>query len=106
MANKINSVLMTYQVEQNRSLKSSIFDFWEKRKDISEELYLLAQILLGVPVTQVSVERLFSGLKYILPPIRSNIKSKILEEQLLLRTNKIFSKNEQEKKIFTIQKKD
>jgi len=30
------------------------------------ELYILAKIVFAVPSTQVSVERLFSGLKFIL----------------------------------------
>lgn len=63
-------------------------------KDISPEMYMLSQVLLAVPATQVSVERLFSGLKFILPPTRSNIKNKILEEQLFVRTNRLFEKEE------------
>lgn len=48
-------------------------------------------IVLSVPATQVSVERLFSGLKYILFLLRTNINENILEDQLLVRANRIFS---------------
>ena len=57
------------------------------------ELSELAKMVSGVPATQVSVERLFSGLKYILPPYRSNISSRNVEDILLLiRTNMLFDK--------------
>lgn len=60
------------------------------------EIYILLKIILSVSSTQVSVERLFSGLKFILSPYRSNINSQNLEDQLLVRTNKLFDKVEKE----------
>jgi len=54
------------------------------------ELSQLAKVVFSAPATQVSVERLFSGLKFILSPYRSNIFSKNLENQLLVRTNRLF----------------
>lgn len=65
-------------------------------EDTYPELYILAKIVFAVPSTQVSVERLFSGLKFILSPYRSNITSTNLESQLIVRTNRLF-----EKKIIT-----
>lgn len=56
----------------------------------SPELSELAMTILAVPSTQVSVERLFSGLKFILSPYRTNVSSKHLEDQLLVRTNRLF----------------
>lgn len=50
--------------------------------------------VLSVPATQVSVERLFSGLKFILSPLRTNINEHILENQLLVRANRIFCNKE------------
>jgi len=49
-----------------------------------------AKVVFNAPATQVSVEKLFSGLKFILSPYRSNISSKNLENQLLVGTNRLF----------------
>jgi len=54
------------------------------------EIYVLAKVVFAVPSTQVSVD--FSGLKFILSPYRSNVMSKTLEDQLLVRTNRLFEK--------------
>lgn len=51
-------------------------------------------VVLSVPATQVSVERLFSGLKFILSSLRTNNNKNILENQLLVRSNKIFCRKE------------
>lgn len=58
------------------------------------ELFELANVIFAVPGTQVSVERLFSGLKFILSPYRTNITSQNLEDQLLVRTNRLFENRE------------
>jgi bifunctional polynucleotide phosphatase/kinase len=54
------------------------------------ELAELAKIIYSVPSTQVSMERLFSGLKFILSPYRTSASSKNSEDQLLVRTNRLF----------------
>lgn len=89
----IENLLKTYHLNQKRlSYKINILQFWKSMEDIHPELYVLAKIVFAVPSTQVSVERLFSGLKFILSPYRSNITSKNLETQLLVRTNRLFEK--------------
>jgi len=65
-------------------------------EDIHPELFVLAKIVIAVPSTQVSVERLFLGLKFILSPHRSNITSTNLENQLIVRTNRLFEKETKE----------
>lgn len=44
--------------------------------------------LAALPVTQVSVERLFSAMKLLLTDLRSRLKGDILEAMLLLRSNR------------------
>lgn len=89
---QLEAELEIYDIEQKRiSRKTNILQFWEEKRKYQPELYKLAIVVLSVPATQVSVERLFSGLKYILSPLRTNINDKILEDQLLVRTNRIFS---------------
>jgi len=56
----------------------------------------------SVLAPQVSVERLFSGLKFILSPYRWNISPEHLENQLLIRTNRLFEKNYKKKKFSSV----
>ncbi|CAL1672944.1 unnamed protein product [Lasius platythorax] len=58
-------------------------------------------VILSVPSTQVSVERLFSGLKFILSPLKTNINERILEDQLLVRSNRIFFRKEKRTNHFS-----
>lgn len=92
---KIETLLKSYYIDQKRiNHKTNILQFWKSMQPFHPELYRLAFVVFSVPATQVSVERLFSGLKFILSPYRSNIGSKNLEDQLLIRTNKLFDKKE------------
>ncbi|KYM94576.1 Zinc finger BED domain-containing protein 4, partial [Cyphomyrmex costatus] len=82
---RIENELERYNNEQKRiSRRINILEFWEEKKQDQLELYKLAMIVLAVPATQVSVERLFSGLKFILSPLRTNISENILENYCLL----------------------
>lgn len=67
--------------------KENILEFWDKNKSSMPHLYSLAKVVLAVPPTQVSVERLFSSLKYILSNLRYNLTADILDDILLLRAN-------------------
>ncbi|KAH9384809.1 hypothetical protein HPB48_026825 [Haemaphysalis longicornis] len=53
---------------------TNMLKFWEERKERRAELYMLAQVALGVPATQVSVERAFSALKFVLSEQRSRLR--------------------------------
>lgn len=90
---RIETALKSYYVEQKRlSRKLNILKFWKQMKTTYPELSELAKTIFSVPSTQVSVERLFSGLKFILSPYRTSVSSKNLEDQLLIRTNRLFEK--------------
>lgn len=78
----IENILKTYYLNQKRlSYKTNILQFWKSMEDMYPELYILAKTVFAVPSTQISVERLFSGFKFILSLYRSNITSKNLEDQ-------------------------
>lgn len=47
---------------------------------------MLAQVALGVPATQVSVERAFSALKFVLSEQRSRLSASTLDDLLLLKS--------------------
>jgi len=77
---KIETILKTYYINQSRlNHKTNILEFWKSMETTYPEVYILAKIVFAVPSTQVSVERLFSGLKFILSPYRCNVNSKNLE---------------------------
>ncbi|KAH9359731.1 hypothetical protein HPB48_002575 [Haemaphysalis longicornis] len=61
-------VLLLEMLDKESCLPRStnMLKFWEERKERQPELYILAQVALGVPATQVSGEREFSALKFVL----------------------------------------
>jgi len=84
-------LLESYNQEQKRiSRKTNILEFWQAKSTTYPELYKLAMVVLAVPATQVSVELLFSRLKFVLSPQRTNVDESILANQLLIRANRIF----------------
>jgi len=58
--------------------------------DLSMRVYELSTVVFSVPGTQFSVERLFSGLKFILSPYRSITNAHNLEDQLIVQINRKF----------------
>jgi len=65
--------------------------FHHNKAGVSQLLKDTALTVLSLPVTQVSVERLFSGLNYILNALRANMKPQTIDDVMFLRTNR-FSK--------------
>ena len=60
---------------------------WKIIDTLDEPLLTTAKILSAMPVTQVSVERLFSSIKFILSDHRASIKQDVLDVILFLRAN-------------------
>lgn len=72
-----------------RSLQSEgTIEFWAKNKNAMKDVYELSIIVNAVPVTQVTVERAFSSLAFILTALRNSLKLDTLENILLIRLNK------------------
>lgn len=63
-------------------------EFWAKNKSNMKDVYEISTILNAVPVTQVSVERAFSSLPFILTALRNSLHADTLENLLLIRLNK------------------
>ncbi|KYQ47162.1 hypothetical protein ALC60_13794 [Trachymyrmex zeteki] len=74
-------------VSSHLKTKESILEFWENKKLTMPELYKLSKIILAAPATQVSVERLFSALKFILSLLRSNLSKELVNDILVVRCN-------------------
>lgn len=88
MTSRIEIFLKSYQYDQNRlNHKVNISQFWKTMKTSSPELTKLVNVVLRVPATQIIVECIFSGLKFISPPYRSNISNRNVKDILLIRTN-------------------
>lgn len=72
---KIETVLVTYDKNQSRiSRKADVLEFWKSQQHTQPELFCLAMIVLAVPVTQVSVERLFFWFKIFTVAITNSNK--------------------------------
>lgn len=86
----VNSISKYEASIQGLRLKSSdsVHDFWESRKSEFGVLYHIASIVFAIPPTQASVERNFSGLKYMLTDKRYNLKAELLEALLLIHLNR------------------
>ena len=68
-----------------RNRERSIYDIIET--EYPEELKDVAALLVTLPVTQVSVERLFSAMKLFKSDLRSRMKADALESLLILKAN-------------------
>lgn len=78
-----------------RQLDEHTLDFW-KRSEVKKkfpEVYGLSILVNAVPVTQVSVERAFSIVAFILSNRRCQLAEKTLNDILLIRLNKQLFEN-------------
>lgn len=65
-----------------------LITFWKQDGKLRFPLvYKVARVSLGVPVTQCSVERSFSILKFVVNPLRSKLKGPIIDNLVLLKAN-------------------
>jgi hypothetical protein len=73
--------------DDKKPLDTDVIQYWYNKRFTDPTLSKLALILHGVPATQVSVERCFSILKFILSDYRTNIRSDTLSDLMLLKLN-------------------
>lgn len=65
-----------------------ILEYWKKRKFSNPRVYRLAMVVLAAPSTQVTVERLFSQVKFILTDSRMRLSSVSVKDIMVLKMNK------------------
>lgn len=82
--------LEKYGTEPRLNSRLSVLQFWQQKKFEYPELFKLSEIVLAVPMTQVSVERAFSGLRFVLSDLRCAVTSEVLEDIMLIRCNALF----------------
>ncbi|XP_075978168.1 uncharacterized protein LOC142986533 [Anticarsia gemmatalis] len=91
----LNNLQQSFQIFlEEPLLKSSenVLTYWAKSKLKFPLLFKLSTIVLATPMTQVSVERLFSSLRFIMSNYRFSMKDQIIDDILFLRSNNIFDK--------------
>lgn len=74
--------------KKRNSKKNHVMNFWEANKTVKPELFELAKIVFAVASTEVSVERNFSALAFILNKYRCSLTDAMLDEILFVRLNK------------------
>lgn len=84
----IRHELQKFGTIKRTSLQESAIDFWAKNKKTMKDLYEISTIINAVPATQVTVERAFSHLAFILSALRTRLHSDTLENIILIRLNK------------------
>ena len=79
---------VTSSIEKMKRLSRLKADsVWKIIDTLDEPLLTTAKILSAMPVTQVSLERLFSSMKFILSDHRASMKQDLLDAILFLRAN-------------------
>lgn len=86
---RLRKQLEEFEIERI-PLNSNILLFWDSNKNSCLELSMVAKVILSIPMTQVSVERNFSALKFILEDKRSNLTKKNLDNILMVKLNNYF----------------
>ncbi|KAI8126496.1 putative AC transposase [Lucilia cuprina] len=92
--NEVNNVDVNYKIETlNLPYATSpvnVLNFWKDRKYSDPELYALSNVCFAIPPTQVSVERAFSSLKFVLTENRNRLSKETLDNILLVKLNPSF----------------
>lgn len=86
----IASVLDAYSREACLKRSENVLRYWASMAASNADMHKLATAVIALPVTQVSIERAFSSLKFILSPLRSSLNDRILEDILFIRLNTQF----------------
>lgn len=73
------------QYQKRLDKKTDVYKYWNQHPN--KDLGSLCNTVISLPVTQVSVERTFSGLNYILNDLRFKMKDDIIDSIMVLRTN-------------------
>lgn len=89
---EIRSLLKLFLNEKRVDRKVNVVDWWTRNSIEKPLLFEIAKIALAVPPTQVSVERLFSGAKFIMNPQRNRLDADTFRAVMLIRSNNFFKK--------------
>lgn len=82
--NAIERWLKLLDEEPHAPAEQNVLEYWKQRKQFQPQLYALALVVLGVPVTEESEKHAMSALRIISFYERSQISSGTLDDLLLL----------------------
>lgn len=85
----IRSLLDDFNYRGNNRLTSteSVTEFWKRNRNSQPELYALAEIIFSIFSTEVSTERHFSALGFVLNKFRNSLSDKSLQEIMFMKLN-------------------
>ncbi|KAI8125206.1 hypothetical protein FF38_02301 [Lucilia cuprina] len=87
-SHSIDQDILIYENQNRLGIKENIIDYWSKLKNALSEV---AFVVLAIPCTQVSFERLYSAIEYIQSNQLNKPSSINLENILLVRENGNFT---------------
>lgn len=92
IVNELKQSLNLFLQEPLLKFSDHVLKYWENSKLKFPYLYKLSSVVLAAPMTQVSVERLFSSLNFVVSNLRFSMKDDIIEDLLFIRNNSIYNK--------------
>lgn len=81
--------LLAFSLSPRFATETEIMEFWKNQEDFPI-LKDIALDIISAPVTEVTAERLFSHLKFILNEFRAKMKGLLVDDILVMRMNKKF----------------
>ena len=88
--NTLSAEIAEYNRLDNIVADRCLLEFWSLNSIKFPKLKIVSENILSIPSTEVSVERTFSVMKFILNDQRMSIKDNLLEELLMVIINKDF----------------
>ena len=85
----IRPLLLELGREERLKKDRNILEYWKQQALKKPQLFELSKVALAVPATQVSVEKLFSGLKFLIGHLRCSLKDDVIDAISLIRSNHI-----------------
>jgi hypothetical protein len=90
--NSLEKELIEYEKLQAPKTRPNSIQWWKESLTTFPNLGPTALDIISAPVTEVTVERLFSHLKFVLNKHRSLMKDNLINDILFLRMNEKFEK--------------
>lgn len=90
--NQLKTILIDFLNQPLLQTNENILKYWNQKRFTYPQLFYLSNIVLATPPTQVSVERLFSSLKFVVSNLRMSLKDSIIDDVLVVRNNNIYDK--------------
>lgn len=89
----LSSHFKSYEERQREKSSANVIQFWETFGQTRSELHQLAMIALACPVNEVGVERIWSGVRFMLNPSYIRLPEDIIDDIILVNTNQSVRQN-------------